>query len=89
MKFSPFLLVSLGIVVTASWAQGVTTSITKIDGEVVHVEQSPKPVPEIFNSFEETDKNQDGRLTSQEARDAGILEFSVADANNDGFLDAK
>jgi hypothetical protein len=88
VKILTVFLALLGITTAPSWAQGVTTSITKIDGEVVHVEQSPKPVPEALNSFEETDSNQDGRLTQQEAYDAGILEFSAADVNNDGFLDA-
>ncbi|MEZ5582557.1 MAG: hypothetical protein R3F37_07170 [Candidatus Competibacteraceae bacterium] len=71
------------------WAQGVTTTITKMNGEVVDVEKTPKPVPEAFNSFEETDNNGDGQLTVEEARDAGILEFSAADVNNDGFWTLK
>ncbi|NJN48352.1 MAG: hypothetical protein HC808_19840 [Candidatus Competibacteraceae bacterium] len=87
MKITALLLILL--VSPNLWAQGVTTTITKKNGEVVDVEKTPKPVPEVFNSFEETDDNGDGRVTAEEARDAGILEFSVADVDNDGLLDAK
>jgi hypothetical protein len=71
---------------TAAWAVGMSTSITTVNGQVVEVKKFPTPVPEVFNSFEETDSNGDGRVTKSEAHEAGILEFSVADTNNDGFL---
>ena len=67
-------------------AQETKTVITKINGQEVGAEQVPAPMPDAFNSFEETDANGDGRVTPQEAREAGILDFSQADSNHDGVL---
>ena len=90
MKTKPmswiYLLV-LTLVAPLALAQGKTTVIKMVDGKVVEVEQVDNPPPgDVFNSFSETDANSDGRISAQEARDAGILRLGAADKNGDGYL---
>ncbi len=69
-----------------SHAQSMNTTITIVDGVVTRIEQTPRPVPDVFMSFEEADKDGDGRISRQEARDAGIVEFNRADRSRTGYL---
>jgi len=63
------------------------TVITTTDGQVTSVEKIDRPPPEsAFMSFEEADKNGDGCVDRQEARDAGILRFGRFDRRGTGCL---
>lgn len=88
MKLLNIIFLVLVMTVSVAWAQSNIVTETKINGRVVNVEKSPMPIPDAFNPFEETDSDRDGRVNKQEARNAGILEFSAADTNGDGFLDS-
>ena len=69
-------------------AQGQTTIITTVNGEVSNVTQVENPPPErTFNTFAETDADKNGQVDPAEARNAGILAFSSADLDNNGWLD--
>lgn len=81
------LLFGLTLFTGTVFAQGKTTIIKKIDGEVVEVQMVDKEVPYAFNSFAESDADGDGRISAAEARDAGILSLAKVDRNGDGWLD--
>lgn len=68
---------------------GTDTVITKENGEVTKVEKVPTPPADAFMSFEEADKNGDGRIDKQEAHDAGVLNFGPADTDHSGYLDSQ
>lgn len=54
-------------------------------GEKVEQREYTPPPPDM--SFETADKNHDGSISPEEARDMGILNFEQADLNHDGRLD--
>lgn len=71
-----------------AYGQSKNTTIKTVDGEVVEVIMEDRPVPDdVFNSFNETDADGDGRISRSEARDAGILSFDRADIDSSGWLD--
>ena len=88
MKLNHVLLVGLMAVSANALAQGKTTIITTVNGEVTHVTQVDNPPPaRAFNTFEETDTDRNGHIDQEEAHNAGILVFSAADLDNNGWLD--
>lgn len=87
MRYYRLLTLPLLLSATVCFAQGKITVVKKINGQVVEVQQHDKPIKPAFNSFAETDANSDGRINRTEARDAGILAFSVADLDGNGWLD--
>ena len=80
-----FTLALVFISITA-FAQGKTTVVEMVDGQVTNVQQVPNEPKPAFNSFQETDKNGDGCVTASEARLSGIMEFGRSDSNGDGCL---
>jgi hypothetical protein len=82
-----FLLLSLLLMAAVSHAQSKVTVIKQVDGQTVEVQQYDKPITPAFNSFAETDTDGNGLIDRQEAREAGILAFSVADLDGDDGLD--
>ena len=88
MKSKIAIAVLLTTVVSTAFSQGKTTIVTIQDDKVLGVRQVDNPPSEnAFNTFEETDADADGRISPQEARNAGILAFASADLDNNGWLD--
>ena len=88
MKSKLCLPVVVLLVSANAFAQGKTTVITTVDGQVTDVTMVDRPPPaRAFNTFTETDADLNGKIDREEARNAGILSFSKADLNGDGWLD--
>ena len=86
MKKRLLLALPLAIITISAFAQGKTTIIEMVDGQITDVQQVPNEPKPAFNSFQETDKNADGCVTASEAKLAGIMEFGRSDSNRDGCL---
>ena len=86
MKKRLLFALALAVITTTAFAQGKTTIIETVDGQVTNVQQVPNEPKPAFNSFQETDKNADGCITAAEARLSGIMEFGQSDSNGDGCL---
>lgn len=82
------LAISGSATATNVLAQGKTTIVTTVEGQVSNVTIIDNPPPaRAFNTFTETDADQNGKVDRTEAHEAGVLAFSTADLNNDGWLD--
>ena len=88
MKLKIAIAVLLAIAASTAFAQGKTTIVTIQEDKVIDVQQVDNPPPQnAFNTFEETDNDADGRISREEARDAGILTFAGVDLDGNGWLD--
>ena len=87
MKKRLLLALPLAFISITIFAQGKTTIVEMVDGQVTNVQQVPNEPKPAFNSFQETDKNADGCVTASEAKLSGIMEFGRSDRNGDGCLD--
>ena len=82
------LAVSTSVMASHAMAQGKTTIVTTVQGQVSNVTIIDNPPPgRAFNTFTETDADQNGKVDRTEAHEAGVLAFAAADLNNDGWLD--
>ena len=87
LMLTMLLTLASSVLASNAFAQGKTTIITKVDGHVTDVKMVDNPPPtSAFNSFSETDADQNGKINQAEARNAGILAFTTADLNDDGWL---